>query len=111
MQEVEEFLLNAQRCHGQEGAVCNQSATIQDNEQVQQKDIQYCKIPSLFSRFSVHCVFIHVLQALYELVKCNFNAEEALRRLRFNVKVFRGKQTFPVVPFKHFLLSHFHNHV
>uniref|UniRef100_A0AAQ4Q451 Mesoderm induction early response 1, family member 2 n=1 Tax=Gasterosteus aculeatus aculeatus TaxID=481459 RepID=A0AAQ4Q451_GASAC len=28
-------------------------------------------------------------QALYELVKCNFNAEEALRRLRFNVKVFR----------------------
>ncbi|XP_072450302.1 mesoderm induction early response protein 2-like isoform X2 [Chiloscyllium punctatum] len=26
-------------------------------------------------------------QALYELVKCNFNAEEALRRLRFNVKV------------------------
>lgn len=59
----------------------------------------YCKIPSLFSRFSVHCVFIHVLQALYELVKCNFNAEEALRRLRFNVKVFSGKQTFHVVPF------------
>ncbi|XP_046871060.1 mesoderm induction early response protein 2 isoform X1 [Hypomesus transpacificus] len=27
-------------------------------------------------------------QALYELVKCNFNAEEALTRLRFNVKVF-----------------------
>nr|XP_055073822.1 mesoderm induction early response protein 2 isoform X1 [Misgurnus anguillicaudatus]XP_055073823.1 mesoderm induction early response protein 2 isoform X1 [Misgurnus anguillicaudatus] len=27
-------------------------------------------------------------QALYELVKCNFNAEEALRRFRFNVKVF-----------------------
>ncbi|CAB1331439.1 unnamed protein product [Coregonus sp. 'balchen'] len=26
--------------------------------------------------------------ALYELVKCSFNAEEALRRLRFNVKVF-----------------------
>ncbi|XP_029888923.1 mesoderm induction early response protein 2 isoform X9 [Aquila chrysaetos chrysaetos] len=30
-------------------------------------------------------------QALYELVKCNFNAEEALRRLRFNVKVIRGE--------------------
>lgn len=30
-------------------------------------------------------------QALYELVKCNFNAEEALRRLRFNVKVFSGE--------------------
>ncbi|KAG7456888.1 hypothetical protein MATL_G00240680 [Megalops atlanticus] len=28
-------------------------------------------------------------QALYELVKCRFNTEEALRRLRFNVKVFR----------------------
>ncbi|XP_031430973.1 mesoderm induction early response protein 1a isoform X2 [Clupea harengus] len=28
-------------------------------------------------------------QALYELVKCNFNTEEALRRLRFNVKVAR----------------------
>ncbi|XP_056112327.1 mesoderm induction early response protein 2 isoform X4 [Rhinichthys klamathensis goyatoka] len=27
-------------------------------------------------------------QALYELVKCNFNPEEALRRYRFNVKVF-----------------------
>ncbi|XP_022381250.1 mesoderm induction early response protein 2 isoform X3 [Enhydra lutris kenyoni] len=30
-----------------------------------------------------------VRSALYELVKCNFNAEEALRRLRFNVKVIR----------------------
>ncbi|XP_006898093.1 PREDICTED: mesoderm induction early response protein 2 [Elephantulus edwardii] len=28
-------------------------------------------------------------QALYELVRCSFNAEEALRRLRFNVKVVR----------------------
>lgn len=27
-------------------------------------------------------------QALYELVKCNFSTEEALRRLHFNVKVF-----------------------
>ena len=33
---------------------------------------------------------VHI-QALYELVKCNFNAEEALRRLHFNVKVFNGK--------------------
>ncbi|XP_078204461.1 mesoderm induction early response protein 2-like isoform X5 [Callithrix jacchus] len=31
-------------------------------------------------------------QALYELVKCNFNVEEALRRLRFNVKVIRGER-------------------
>ncbi|MEQ2256823.1 Mesoderm induction early response protein 2 [Ilyodon furcidens] len=59
VEDVEEFLLNAQRLHAQEGAVWTQGATVQDNE-----------------------------QALYELVKCNFNAEEALRRLRFNVKVF-----------------------
>ncbi|XP_029469409.1 mesoderm induction early response protein 2 [Rhinatrema bivittatum] len=30
-------------------------------------------------------------QALYELVKCSFNTEEALRRLRFNVKVIRDE--------------------
>lgn len=61
VQEVEEFLLNAQRPHGQGGAACTQTQghTVRDNQ-----------------------------QALYELVKCNFNAEEALRRLRFNVKVF-----------------------
>uniref|UniRef100_A0A3P8UDX2 Mesoderm induction early response 1, family member 2 n=1 Tax=Amphiprion percula TaxID=161767 RepID=A0A3P8UDX2_AMPPE len=59
MEEVEEFLLNVQTTRGQEGAVFTQGATVQDNE-----------------------------QALYELVKCNFNAEEALRRFRFNVKVF-----------------------
>lgn len=61
VQEVEEFLLNAQRTYGQEGAACTQTHgdTVRDNQ-----------------------------QALYELVKCNFNAEEALRRLRFNVKVF-----------------------
>lgn len=41
--------------------------------------------PSSSSSSSLHP------QALYELVKCNFNAEEALRRLRFNVKVFSGK--------------------
>ncbi|KAM9330613.1 mesoderm induction early response protein 2 [Gastrophryne carolinensis] len=29
-------------------------------------------------------------QALYELVKCRFHTEEALRRLRFNVKVVQG---------------------
>ncbi|KAG2464254.1 MIER2 protein, partial [Polypterus senegalus] len=30
-------------------------------------------------------------QGLYELVKCSFNVEEALRRLRFNVKVIRDE--------------------
>ncbi|XP_074491574.1 mesoderm induction early response protein 2 isoform X2 [Sebastes fasciatus] len=61
VQEVEEFLLNAQRPYGQGGAACTQTQghTVRDNQ-----------------------------QALYELVKCNFNREEALRRLRFNVKVF-----------------------
>ncbi|XP_072245721.1 mesoderm induction early response protein 2 [Leuresthes tenuis] len=59
VQEVEGFLRNAQRPRGQEGAVWAQGATVQDSE-----------------------------QALYELVKCNFNTDEALRRLRFNVKVF-----------------------
>ncbi|XP_035509773.1 mesoderm induction early response protein 2 [Morone saxatilis] len=61
VQEVEEFLLYAQRPRSHEVAACTrtQGDTVRDNE-----------------------------QALYELVKCNFNAEEALRRLRFNVKVF-----------------------
>ncbi|KAJ4943423.1 hypothetical protein JOQ06_005924, partial [Pogonophryne albipinna] len=61
VQEVEEFLLNAQRPFNQEGAACTQTQghTVRDNQ-----------------------------QALYELVKCNFNAEEALRRVSFNVKVF-----------------------
>ncbi|KAM9383651.1 mesoderm induction early response protein 2 [Pholidichthys leucotaenia] len=57
--EVEEFLLNAQRSHGKERELYMDGATVQDNE-----------------------------QALYELVKCNFNTEEALRRFFFNVKVF-----------------------
>ncbi|XP_072516343.1 mesoderm induction early response protein 2 isoform X2 [Salminus brasiliensis] len=59
--EVEEFLLHVQRRAGQDGTVDTLTSAdlVKDNE-----------------------------QALYELVKCNFNAEEALRRLRFNVKVF-----------------------
>ncbi|KAM9358131.1 mesoderm induction early response protein 2 [Symphorus nematophorus] len=61
VQAVEEFLLCAQRPRSQGGAACTriQGDTVRDNE-----------------------------QALYELVKCNYNAEEALRRLCFNVKVF-----------------------
>ncbi|XP_047192878.1 mesoderm induction early response protein 2 isoform X2 [Scophthalmus maximus] len=61
VQEVEKFLLNTQRPRGREGAACTvmHGDTVRDNE-----------------------------QALYELIKCNFSAEEALRRLRFNVKVF-----------------------
>uniref|UniRef100_A0A4W5QY43 Mesoderm induction early response 1, family member 2 n=1 Tax=Hucho hucho TaxID=62062 RepID=A0A4W5QY43_9TELE len=61
-QAVEEFLLSAQRWGGQEGA----KDTLITGDIIKDND-----------------------QALYELVKCSFNAEEALRRLRFNVKVFR----------------------
>ncbi|KAG9350560.1 hypothetical protein JZ751_024449 [Albula glossodonta] len=58
---VEEFLLQAQKRGGEVGVAKAPTPgdIIKDNE-----------------------------QALYELVKCNFNAEEALRRLRFNIKVF-----------------------
>lgn len=41
------------------------------------------------------CVFSS-FQALYELVKCNFDTEESLRRLRFNVKAARGGCTLKV---------------
>ncbi|XP_063259352.1 mesoderm induction early response protein 2 isoform X2 [Prinia subflava] len=44
-------------------------------------------------------------QALYELVKCNFNAEEALRRLRFNVKVIRGEDPPFLCSSRHMQLS------
>lgn len=57
VKEVEEFLLKTQKQHGQEDTYAP-GDFVRDNE-----------------------------QALYELVKCKFNAEEALRRLRFNVKV------------------------
>lgn len=59
-QAVEDFLVLSQRRGAQQGADTPLPGdAIRDNE-----------------------------QALYELVKCNFSAEEALRRLRFNVKVF-----------------------
>ncbi|CAL8307991.1 unnamed protein product [Lota lota] len=64
VQEVEGFLRSAQTPGGQEVAPYTNAHgdTVRDNE-----------------------------QALYELVKCNFNAEEALRRLHFNVKVFNDE--------------------
>ncbi|XP_011373549.1 mesoderm induction early response protein 2 [Pteropus vampyrus] len=60
--EVEEFLYRAvtRRWHEMPGSQLPAGETVKDSE-----------------------------QALYELVKCSFNAEEALRRLRFNVKVIR----------------------
>ncbi|KAM5231990.1 mesoderm induction early response protein 2 isoform 1-T1 [Hipposideros larvatus] len=60
--EVEEFLYRAvkRRWHEMAGSQLPEGETVKDSE-----------------------------QALYELVKCSFNVEEALRRLRFNVKVIR----------------------
>ncbi|XP_070478287.1 mesoderm induction early response protein 2 isoform X7 [Equus przewalskii] len=60
--EVEEFLYRAvkRRWHEMAGSQLPEGEAVKDSE-----------------------------QALYELVKCNFNIEEALRRLRFNVKVIR----------------------
>ncbi|KAI1882612.1 hypothetical protein AGOR_G00236680 [Albula goreensis] len=57
---VERFLLRAQRSGEVGGETSSPGRIIRDSE-----------------------------QALYELVKCSFDTEEALRRLRFNVKVFR----------------------
>ncbi|XP_035279997.1 mesoderm induction early response protein 2-like [Anguilla anguilla] len=59
---VEDFLLRAQGWGGEDGASENPTSgdIVRDSE-----------------------------QALYELVKCSFNMDEALRRLHFNVKVFR----------------------
>ncbi|XP_074193440.1 mesoderm induction early response protein 2 isoform X1 [Rhinolophus sinicus] len=60
--EVEEFLYRAvkRRWHEMAGSQLPEGEMVKDSE-----------------------------QALYELVKCSFNVEEALRRLRFNVKVIR----------------------
>ncbi|KGM00415.1 Mesoderm induction early response protein 2, partial [Charadrius vociferus] len=62
--EVEEFLYRAVKRHWEELS----SSSLPEGEMVKDNE-----------------------QALYELVKCNFNAEEALRRLRFNVKVIRDE--------------------
>ncbi|KAJ3598895.1 hypothetical protein NHX12_032858, partial [Muraenolepis orangiensis] len=59
LKEVEGFLRSAQTPDGQGVAPYTSGDAVRDNE-----------------------------QALYELVRCNFDAEEALRRLHFNVKVF-----------------------
>ncbi|XP_016335968.1 mesoderm induction early response protein 1-like [Sinocyclocheilus anshuiensis] len=58
-EKVVEFLAEASKCSGEETGVyaIPEGSHIKDNE-----------------------------QALYELFKCNFNSEEALRRLKFNVK-------------------------
>ncbi|XP_027625344.1 mesoderm induction early response protein 2 isoform X1 [Tupaia chinensis] len=60
--EVEEFLYRAvkRRWHEMAGSQLPEGEAVKDSE-----------------------------QALYELVKCSFDVEEALRRLRFNVKVTR----------------------
>ncbi|XP_056374023.1 mesoderm induction early response protein 2 isoform X2 [Hyla sarda] len=60
--EVENYLsLAAEYQHGAGGRYSQEKGNVRDNE-----------------------------QALYELVKCRFNTDEALRRLSFNVKVVQG---------------------
>ncbi|XP_077110041.1 mesoderm induction early response protein 2 [Ranitomeya variabilis] len=60
--EVENYLSQAAECQHRVGERYSQNeGTVKDNE-----------------------------QALYELVKCRFNTDEALRRLSFNVKVVQG---------------------
>ncbi|XP_016346940.1 mesoderm induction early response protein 1-like [Sinocyclocheilus anshuiensis] len=63
-EKVVEFLAEASKCSGEETGVhaIPEGSHIKDNE-----------------------------QALYELFKCNLNAEEALRRLKFNVKPAKGE--------------------
>ncbi|KAG8454707.1 hypothetical protein GDO86_001068, partial [Hymenochirus boettgeri] len=61
-QEVEEYLVQVHELqHRARGGYSHEADLVWDNE-----------------------------QALYELVKCEFNIEEALRRLYFNVKVVKG---------------------
>ncbi|TRZ03613.1 hypothetical protein DNTS_022274 [Danionella cerebrum] len=52
-----------------------------ENEKVYENEDQLLWSPDVLHENKV---------ALYELVKCNFDMEEALRRLRFNVKAARG---------------------
>lgn len=39
-------------------------------------------------------IYLIIFQALYELFKCNFDADEALRKLKFNVKPAKGEYLF-----------------
>ncbi|RXN35538.1 UDP-N-acetylglucosamine UDP-glucose GDP-mannose transporter-like protein [Labeo rohita] len=70
-EKVVEFLAEASKCSGEESGVnaIPEGSHIKDNE-----------------------------QALYELFKCDFNAEEALRRLKFNVKPAKGVETHSSEP-------------
>jgi len=45
----------------------------------------------LTSYCNLTAIYLIIFQALYELFKCNFDAEEALRKLKFNVKPAKGE--------------------
>ncbi|KAK2086754.1 Mesoderm induction early response protein 2 [Saguinus oedipus] len=81
--EVEEFLYRAvkRQWHEMAGPQLPEGETVKDSEQT------VLAVGSWGE--PVGRVYASSPQALYELVKCNFNVEEALRRLRFNVKVIR----------------------
>lgn len=104
-EKVVEFLTEASRRTGEEKGVdaIPEGSHIKDNEQV---TAAVCTIAEYQnSREQETWIIFFVisecpgnnslssLQALYELVKCDFDTEEALRRLRFNVKAARGSFT------------------
>ncbi|KPP72726.1 mesoderm induction early response protein 1-like [Scleropages formosus] len=104
--EVVQFLTEASKRTGEEKGVdaIPEGSHIKDNEQVTpfyatslaQCSLNFsvdfltkCSTSKMTSLVFAKIVFSSQVQALYELVKCNFDTEEALRRLRFNVKAAR----------------------
>ncbi|XP_059775037.1 mesoderm induction early response protein 2 isoform X2 [Balaenoptera ricei] len=98
--EVEEFLYRAvkRRWHEVAESQLPEGEAVKDSEQVGgpgsgaavgRGPAWLCDCDELKGNHLSWAMVAPLPQALYELVKCNFNAEEALRRLRFNVKVIR----------------------
>ena len=102
--EVEEFLYRAakRRWHEVAESQLPEGEAVKDSEQVGgpgggaavgRGPACLCDCDELKGNHLSWAMVAPLPQALYELVKCNFNAEEALRRLRFNVKVIRGERS------------------
>ncbi|XP_061046956.1 mesoderm induction early response protein 2 isoform X1 [Eubalaena glacialis] len=98
--EVEEFLYRAakRRWHEVAESQLPEGEAVKDSEQVGgpggggavgRGPAWLCDCDEFKGNHLSWAMVAPLPQALYELVKCNFNAEEALRRLRFNVKVIR----------------------
>ena len=89
--KVVEFLTEASSRTGEEKGVdaIPEGSHIKDNEQVsvvKERPAGAVHRPQAVMTRLSSCSY----QALYELVKCDFDTEEALRRLKFNVKAARG---------------------